>query len=258
MKVEINFIDQEKNKYSVDLASPLDISIPINPAIQPKCYQAPDLYFEPLRAGSFVGSIRDGATVNFFNIFINPHGSTTYTECSGHIFDNNLFVKDVLTHSFFNAQLISFYPEETTDGDFILGPNAVKQLKERVAKNIKALVIRTLPNSEAKKSKDYSQTNPPYLRSDFIQFIVDCDIEHLLIDMPSVDRELDEGNLLGHRAFWNSLERRKKCTITEMIYVANDIEDDVYLLQLNILAICLDVSPSRPILYKKIIRKDKI
>jgi hypothetical protein len=32
-------------------------------------------------------------------------------------------------------------------------------------------------------------------------FIRECGIQHLLIDLPSVDKEKDEGKLLAHKAF---------------------------------------------------------
>ena len=66
-----------------------------------------------------------------------------------------------------------------------------------------ALVIRTLPNSASKLSKKYSHTNPPFLAEDAAGFICESGIQHLLIDLPSVDKEKDEGKLLAHKAFWN-------------------------------------------------------
>ena len=74
--------------------------------------------------------------------------------------------------------------------------------------------------------------------------------EHLLIDLPSVDREEDGAKFLAHKAFWKYPGSvRKYSTIKELIYVANEIEDGIYLLQLNVLNIETDASPSRPILY---------
>ena len=76
-------------------------------------------------------------------------------------------------------------------------------------------------------------------------------VKHLLIDLPSVDREQDGGRLISHRAFWNyPKEIDLKRTITELIYVDNAINDDLYLLNLSLANIVNDASPSRPILYK--------
>ena len=73
----------------------------------------------------------------------------------------------------------------------------------------------------------------------------------MLIDLPSVDREKDDGLLLAHKAFWNYPEAtRLDATITEFIYVSNKIEDGSYLLNLQIAPFHNDASPSKPVLYK--------
>jgi hypothetical protein len=72
-----------------------------------------------------------------------------------------------------------------------------------------------------------------------------------LIDLPSVDKEQDEGKLLSHNAFWNTSGKlRLDATITELIYVENTIEDGSYFLNLQIAPFENDASPSKPILYK--------
>ncbi len=88
-------------------------------------------------------------------------------------------------------------------------------------------------------------------------FIRESEIQHLLIDLPSVDREHDEGKLLAHKAFWNVMDThnlnsdaRFEATITEMIFVPNEIHDGNYLLNIQIASFENDASPSKPILYK--------
>ncbi len=123
-------------------------------------------------------------------------------------------------------------------------------------KSPEALVIRTLPNSESKKHKNYSKTNPPYLLQEAAIFIRESGIKHLLIDLPSVDREEDEGRLLAHKAFWNvkdvnnlNTDARLDCTITEMIFVEDNVKDGSYILNLQIASFENDASPSKPIMY---------
>jgi kynurenine formamidase len=41
------------------------------------------------------------------------------------------------------------------------------------------------------------------LAEDAALFLHESGIKHLLIDLPSVDKEKDEGKLLAHKAFWN-------------------------------------------------------
>jgi kynurenine formamidase len=62
-------------------------------------------------------------------------------------------------------------------------------LKRLNGKTPDAIVIRTLPNLEGKKHLKYSNTNPPYLEEDAARFIRESGIKHLLIDLPSVDKE---------------------------------------------------------------------
>ena len=80
---------------------------------------------------------------------------------------------------------------------------------------------------------------------------MNCGVEHLLIDLPSVDREEDEGKLLAHKAFWQYPDNiRRNATITELFYATPELKDDLYLLNLQIISLDLDVSPSKPTLYK--------
>jgi kynurenine formamidase len=95
------------------------------------------------------------------------------------------------------------------------------------------------------------------LGEDAARFIRESGIKHLLIDLPSVDKEHDEGKLLAHKAFWNvkdvnnlNADARFDCTITEMIFVPNEVKDGSYLLNLQIAPFENDASPSKPILYK--------
>jgi len=76
-------------------------------------------------------------------------------------------------------------------------------------------------------------------------------VKHLLIDLPSIDRERDDGELLSHNAFWNTNGKiRTEATITEFIYVSNSIEDGKYILNLQIAPFENDATPSKPVLYK--------
>jgi hypothetical protein len=72
----------------------------------------------------------------------------------------------------------------------------------------------------------------------------------LLVDLPSVDPEMDEGKLAAHHAYWNyPLSPRWDATITEMVFVDDAIKDGMYLLNLQIASLESDASPSKPVLY---------
>lgn len=80
-------------------------------------------------------------------------------------------------------------------------------------------------------------------------FVADKGINHILVDIPSVDREEDGGKLEAHRRFWMD-GRAKKCTITELIYVPDSVPDGIYVLNLQTASIQSDAIPSKPILYQ--------
>lgn len=242
-----------KKNYRADLSSFIDISIPLRPnQNNPNCFYAPPPTSSPVRAGDFVGSIKEGGLLNFKNLQLNPHGNGTHTECYGHIHDTTQTINQVLAKMIFPAMVLSIYPELREDGDRVIGLRSLELLgiDEDSQQLPEALVIRTLPNSEDKLERIYSGTNPPYVDPGFLLEIRKRGVQHLLIDLPSVDREVDEGKLAGHKAFWGiESEIQYLNTITEMIYVPSSVKDGLYLLQMSICPLEIDVSPSKPVLY---------
>lgn len=204
--------------------------------------------FEPVRANGFVGSVSEGGGVNFRDVFFNPHGHGTHTECHGHITPKVVSVNQKLKTFFFKAMLVSVQPEILENGDELITKDLL-ETKLNEASSFEALIIRTLPNSEDKTSKNYSDTNPAYLDLNVIELIERFGIKHLLVDMPSVDRESDEGKLAFHHAFWNVPENPNDKTITELIYVNDNVLDGNYLLELQMAPFENDASPSRPVIY---------
>ncbi len=242
------------NTYEIDLSKPIDISIPLsNTEANPIAWYIEKPVIEPVRFGDWVGKVSEGSSTNFNNIFFNPHGHGTHTECLGHITREFYSVNQILKQFFFLAELISIEPSEI-DEDLVITKAQIEAAL--IGKSPEALIIRTLPNLENKKHKNYSNTNPPYLLEEAAVFIRESGIQHLLIDLPSVDRENDEGKLLSHKAFWNvkdvdnlNTDARLNCTITEMIFVEDSIKDGSYMLNLQIASFENDASPSKPILY---------
>ena len=65
------------------------------------------------------------------------------------------------------------------------------------------------------------------------------------------DKEADGGVLASHHAFWSHPENtRLDCSITELIFVPDEVKDGSYLLNLSFAPLDNDASPSRPTLYK--------
>lgn len=243
-------LNNSQEKYKVDLSKPIDISMPLhthkdNPSAW---YVAPPV-IEPVRTEQFTGSVKEGGSVNFRNIFFNPHGNGTHTESVGHIATEVYSINQILKTFFFTAELISIEPEHLENGDLIIRWEQIKSSLH--CEGSEAIVIRTLPNTAQKLSRQYSNTNPPYVEAKAMTELIKLGIKHFLIDLPSVDKELDEGKLAAHHAFWEypetiNLER----TITELIYVPSAIADGEYLLNLQIASFENDASPSKPVLYR--------
>lgn len=243
------FID---NTHYFDSQKPLDISIALSASDKnPRAWYVDPPQIEPVRTEHYTGSIKEGGTVNFRNIFFNPHGHGTHTECLGHITREVHSVNQVLTHFFFKARLVSILPKRLTHAngeiDFVIGPDQIN------LENFEgeALVVRSLPNVGNKLHTNYSNTNPPYFDVRCVDKLLKAGINHLLIDLPSVDRENDDGALAFHHAFWEVPKNPNfKRTITEMIFVDNSIEDGDYILEIQMAPFQNDASPSRPVLYK--------
>ncbi|MFD2530409.1 MULTISPECIES: cyclase family protein [Polaribacter] len=242
-------IEYNSRKIEVNISNPIDISIPIDPSkknVNAWYLEEPKITAEKI--GEETIKVSEGAVVNFNSIHFNPHSHITHTECVGHITEEVHSVNKNLKYFIFLAEVVTIAPL-FHNGDFMIG---VKQLKTAL-KNKKrdAIVIRTLPNLDDKKSMQYSNTNPTYLSEKAAIYLREKGIKHLLIDLPSVDKENDNGKLLSHNAFWNTAgEIRMDATITEFIYVPNDVEDGEYLLNLMIAPFENDATPSKPVLYK--------
>lgn len=248
------------NKFTIDLSKPIDISIPLtNDEQNPIAWYQGIPEIEPVRMGCetevWIGKVSEGnSSTNFNNIFFNPHAHGTHTECLGHITHDFYSINQCLKQFFFLAEVISVQPQKFGEDLIITKEHIETALSDNKPE---AIIIRTLPNPKSKKHLKYSSTNPPYLTEAAAIFIREVGIQHLLIDLPSVDKEHDEGKLLAHKAFWNvrdvnnlNDDARLNCTITELIYVDNKIKDGHYLLNLQFASFENDASPSKPILFK--------
>ena len=242
-------ISKGEDSYQIDLENPIDISISLvggKSNVNAWYLEPPSI--EPVKTEGFVGKVAEGGSVNFNMVEFNPHSHVTHTECLGHITDEVYSVNKQLKNYFFLAELITVAPERKED-DFVI---SAKQLEYALGdKRTEALVIRTIPNMESKRAKDYSNTNPPYFSEEAIEFLVNHGVKHFLVDLPSVDKERDGGRLASHKTFWNiDGIKRLDATITELIYVPNTVEDGLYWLNLQVAPFENDAAPSRPVLYK--------
>lgn len=232
----------------VDFSKPIDISIPLENKKGALAWYVDNPIIEPVIDGNFIGSVAKGASTNFNKVTFYPHANSTHTECVGHITTAFYSVNKCLKTFFFLAELISIKPEKLNN-DLVITKRLLQKAIQN--KNIDALVIRVLPNEKDKLNRNYSNSNPPYLLEEAAIYLREIEIKHLLIDLPSVDKEKDDGKLVAHKAFWDFDNKlRLDATITEFIYVENQVKDGSYLLNLQIASMENNASLSKPILYE--------
>ncbi len=238
-----------EKSYEALLDTPFDISFPLFPnGVNPNCFWAAPPESHTLTVGEFVGSVAQGGPCNYQRLAITPHGNGTHTECVGHITEDKITINQCLKNFHFFALLITVTPEIDEYGDSLITLDSVIDSIDR--KSFEALVIRTLPNGNDKGFKDYSGTNPTYLDFALAEYLRLRDVKHLLVDVPSVDREDDGGALRAHKVFWGYPDAIEfGATITELIFVPDYVKDGFYLLNLQIPSLEMDAAPSKPVLY---------
>lgn len=246
----------DKATYRIDLTKPVSLALPFVPyGRNVNCYYAEEPQVETIVMGSFIGSVAEGGTVNYAKINFTPHGNGTHTECIGHITDDPTHtIASVHKRSFFKAQIISIRPR-VFDGDAIITLNDLMQYYDRDFK-AEALIIRSLPNDyNIKAQAQYSGTNPPYLEPACGEWFAKKNVKHLVVDLPSVDEEVDGGALSVHRGFWASESEspRLDATITELAFVPQSLPDGNCLLQIAWPNWFFDCAPSSLLVYRFVI-----
>lgn len=248
----------------VDFSKGQDISIPlIFNGSQPNTYNVNKAVSEAYSDGQFIGDTRKGGPCNFETYSLTPHCNGTHTECIGHITKERVDILSSLKDMMIPSQLISItpvsssekYKPELNEGDLLITKQALIEKLNHVPKEfLEGLIIRTLPNDKLKKSQDYMKVKPAFFSIDAMQYLKYLGIKHLLVDTPSVDRLFDDGILSAHNIFWDTIGKEynpetENKTITEMIFVDDNIPDGKYLLMIQIPAFVSDAAPSRPIIF---------
>jgi len=253
-----------------DLGGGRDLAIPLEfDGVQPRWFGAPLARRAALESEGFSGRVASGASCNCSTFTMTPHCDGTHTECAGHVTLDPLDVRTVVPLAPIPALLLSVTPVAFADGgegsrpaplpgDELVTAAALEAAwPKRLPYEPRALIIRTLPNPAAKRSRDYRAKPAAFLSLPAAQLLVERRIEHLVLDLPSADRAADGGQLSAHRAFFGlpagstalAAAARAHCTITELAFVDDPIADGCYLLALQVPSLGGDALPSRPILY---------
>ena len=274
----LNILLKDQN-FSFDTSNAKDISIPLRfNEEQPNMYGVKHAESKAYEGDGFIGDTREGGSCNFEQITLIPHCNGTHTECLGHITNKRFSIHQQLKDSLIPATVLTVLPEpainsadtydpEKMDDDVFISERSLKNGLEKVSKEfLEALVIRTLPNDRSKTKRNYQENQPAFFSLEAMEYIVKAGVKHLLVDLPSIDRSNDDGKLNGHHLFWDvksgqhqeDHDSKVNKTITEMIFVGEEIPDGPYLLNLQIAPFVSDAAPSRPLLYplNKISEKD--
>jgi kynurenine formamidase len=255
---------------AVDLSRPADLALELDlSGPQPRHFGAPRASSRPYETPGFGfrGSVERGSSCNCEVITLIPHCNGTHTECAGHLTRERLDAWRVTPAGLVPAVLLSVVPEAPGEEGTEPAPQPTDRLiTRRVLESAwpasvpfvpRAVVIRTLPNTQDKRAHDYTGETPPYLSREAAALLVSRGVLHLVVDVPSIDRAHDEGRLTAHRLFFGlprgavqlAAATRPAATITELAFIPDAIADGAYLLELQVPALTGDAVPSRPLLY---------
>lgn len=244
---------------ATSLALPLDFDAP-----HPRHFGAPAARSEAFRvegfegAKAFEGEVARGASCNCRSITLVPHCNGTHTESVSHLTLEQRPLHEFVPLEPIPALLLTVAPcdaagcGEDSDptplpGDRVLTRAGLLVAWERhMAGQPRALLLRTGGGNG---------DNPPFLTRQLATELVERGIEHLVVDLPSVDRSADQGRLTAHRIFFGlpagvtsiATAQRASCTITELASFPLQLTDGPCALQLQLSAFSGDAVPSRPL-----------
>lgn len=265
MKVRVRAGGRETE---VDLERPVSLAIEIAFAQDGLHYfGAPGARSVALATPGFAGRVAAGASCNCSTLTLTPHGNGTHTECAGHLTVEPLDAFRVVPAGLILARLVTVVPErapespesgapEVRSGDRLVTRAALEAAGPHDPAT-RALAVRTLPNGADKRERGYADGAAPYLSPEAARWLVERGIEHLVVDLPSIDRLDDGGRLSAHRLFFGlppgskdlGSAQRAHCTVTELAYVPDGVADGPCLLEIQVPALAGDAVPSRPLLY---------
>ncbi len=265
MDVQINVADK---RYRLLLTQTQSLAIPLHfNGKQPRHFGADAASATPMQAGDFVGDTRRDGSCNVPVIQLNPHCNGTHIETISHIVNERISVNKVAPDVLLPSTVISvpyvretndsYYPPLTTEDTVIDRAQLEGKLATIDDRWLSALVIRTLPNLNAKLNANYgTDWAPPFFTLEAMRYLRSRHVQHLLVDFPSLDRMYDDGWLSAHHLFWQVAEgnhgvndkSRLNATVCEMVFVPDSVNDGHYILNLQVPAFELDVAPCRPVL----------
>ena len=263
-------IERGGQKVHIDLNRGIDLSIPMSfTDDDPNLYAISPASKTTFQIDGMVGDTRMGGSCNVDVISLTPHCHGTHTECVGHVTHERVSIRQIAPLGLLPCAVVSVTPESLLDAGETSRPSLssgdvgiTKQVLRRQLKNIQdewleAVVIRTLPNKIDKRRQAYFENGAPFFSIEAISYLMERGVRHLLVDLPSLDRLHDKGEMAAHRTWWNIEKGLHHVpdgphllrTITELIFVPDEVEDGCGLVSIQIPPFESDAAPSRPIYY---------
>jgi kynurenine formamidase len=250
------------NTPAVDFSAATSLALPLDfDAPHPRHFGAPAAHSEAFRAGTFEGDVARGASCNCRVVTLVPHCNGTHTESASHLTVEQRPLHAFLPAGPMPALLLTINAMAAGSGeDSIPQPRAGDCLITRAAlqeawagflytnaPRPRALLLRT--------GTDWREAAPPFLSRQFAEELVARGIEHLICDLPSVDRLEDDGQLTAHRIFFGlpagstrlADAMRPDATITELAHFPATLRDGPCAVQIQVPAWSGDAVPSRPL-----------
>jgi kynurenine formamidase len=229
--------------------------------VHPRHFGAPAADSRAFQVEGFEGEVARGASCNCRSITLIPHCNGTHTESASHLTVQQRPLHEIAPLAPLPALLLTLQPRplDGTAEDSDPAPQPGDQLltrsdllsawQEQPPCRPRALMLRTGASAGS------TTGNPPYLTRQLMAEIVARGIEHLVVDLPSVDRSHDQGRLTTHRLFFGlpagetdlAAATRAHCTITELASFPSHLVDGPCALQLQLPAFTGDAVPSRPL-----------
>ena len=227
------------------------------------------LHEETLAVGGFTGDTRAGGSCNVSRLDLVPHCHGTHTEGIGHVTDQRAAVQQLFDGRPGLAWLATVsaapagdsgdaYHCALADSEPLVTQKALSAALADCPAAVTALVLRVRPVDAPLPVRDFNaDPGYPLLSAEATTWLSGQAYDHLLIEMPSLDRAEDGGRLGNHRAWWGlppagrdmDQARHPRRAITEMIHVPDALDDGLYWLQPGLSPLHGDATPSRPILY---------
>jgi arylformamidase len=244
---------------AVDFAAATSLALPLDfDAPHPRHFGAPPAYSQAFRVGTFEGQVARGASCNCRSVTLIPHCNGTHTESASHLTLEQQPLHAFLPTAPLPALLLTVRPvaadgsgEDSLPaplaGDRLITRTALREAWQAHHEQPRALLLRT--------GTDWREAAPPFLSRQFAAELVARGIEHLISDLPSVDRLQDEGRLTAHRIFFGlppgstrlADAARPTSTITELANFPAALVDGPCAVQIQIPAWSGDAVPSRPL-----------